>query len=169
MLKKLTFSAVCVALAIVLSQLNLFTMPQGGSVTLCSRLFIVLVAYWYGPAAGFAAGIAQGLLTLFFGASIIHPAQFALDYVLSYGALGLAGFFRKMKRGLAIGYIAGCAGQFLCNFLAGAIFYAQYAPEGQNVLIYSAVYNLSYLLPEMALTLVIISIPAVRSVLDRIK
>ena len=41
--RQLVFCAVAVALAFVTSYLKIFTLPWGGSVTLCSMLFIVLL------------------------------------------------------------------------------------------------------------------------------
>ena len=46
--RQLVFSAAAMALAMVTSMLKLFEMPMGGSITLCSMLFIVLIGYWYG-------------------------------------------------------------------------------------------------------------------------
>ena len=46
--RQLVFCAVAMALAFVTSYLKIFTLPWGGSVTLCSMLFIVLAANWYG-------------------------------------------------------------------------------------------------------------------------
>ena len=43
--KQLVFSAVAAALAMVTSMIKLFDMPMGGSVTLLSMLFIVLIGY----------------------------------------------------------------------------------------------------------------------------
>ena len=45
--RQLVFCAVAMALAFVTSYLKIFTLPWGGSVTLCSMLFIVLVANRY--------------------------------------------------------------------------------------------------------------------------
>ena len=44
--KQLVFSAMAIALAVVCSMIKVFEMPMGGSVTLFSMLFIVLIAYW---------------------------------------------------------------------------------------------------------------------------
>ena len=164
----LTFCAVCVAVAWILSRLELFTMPQGGAVTACSRLFIVLAGFWFGPAAGCMSGAALGLLKLILGGYVVHPVQLLLDYPLAFGALGLAGFFRNMKFGLHIGYAAGVAGLFLMSFLSGVIFFASYA-EGQHPALYSAIYNFSYIWPEALFTLLFISVPAVKKALDHIK
>ena len=43
--KQLVFSAVAIALATVLSEIKLFQAPMGGSVTLLSMLFVVLIGW----------------------------------------------------------------------------------------------------------------------------
>lgn len=43
--KQLVFSSMAVALALVTSMIKLFKLPMGGSVTLLSMLFIVLIGY----------------------------------------------------------------------------------------------------------------------------
>ncbi|MCL1878322.1 MAG: energy-coupled thiamine transporter ThiT [Defluviitaleaceae bacterium] len=164
--KMLAVAAVCIALAFLLNQVTIFRMPMGGSVTPMSMLFVVLAGYWLGPVYGIIAGISLGLLTTITGAFIIHPAQYALDYLLAYGALGIAGFFRKMKFGLIVGYIAGVAGRWVMVFLSGLLFFYMYAPEGQHAAIYSAVYNLNYIAPEMIVTLVIISLPTMKHAIN---
>ena len=60
--KQLVYSAVAIALAVVCSMIKLFDMPMGGSVTLLSMLFIVLIAYWYGPYVGILTAVAYGLV-----------------------------------------------------------------------------------------------------------
>jgi thiamine transporter len=39
----------------------------------------------------------------------------------------------------------------LSSVISGVIFYASYAPEGQNVWIYSLIYNCTYILPDTAI------------------
>ena len=60
--KQLVFCAAAMALAFVTSYVKIFQMPWGGSVTLCSMLFIVLVANWYGVGTGVLVGLAYGIL-----------------------------------------------------------------------------------------------------------
>ena len=167
-IKQISYCAICITLALVLSQIRLFAMPQGGSVTACSMLFIVLIGYWFGPKVGITAGVAYGFLRIFLGAFIIHPAQFVLDYLLPSAALGAFGFFRSKKWGLYFAYVVGVACAFLGHFVSGIIFFGAYAPEGQNVAFYSAVYNLSHILPEMAITLVLISLPQLRRAIEHV-
>ena len=167
-IKQLSYAAICIALALVLSQIRLFQMPQGGSVSACSMLFIVLVGYWFGPKTGIAAGFTYGLLRLFLGAYVIHPVQLGLDYLLPFAALGAFGFFKSQKWGLYFAYLMGVACVFLGNFASGIVFFASYAPEGQHVALYSAVYNLSHILPEVAITLALISLPQVRGAIEHV-
>ena len=60
--RQLVFCAMAVALAFVTSYIKIFRMPWGGSVTLCSMLFIVLVANWYGVKTGILVGLAYSIL-----------------------------------------------------------------------------------------------------------
>jgi thiamine transporter len=166
--KTLVMCAVCVAIAFVLKLIPAVSMPYGGSITFCSMLFIVLAGYWYGPAVGMLTGLALGFLTMVTGAYILHPAQMLLDYPLPFAMLGLSGFFRNMKFGLHIGYFAGVLGRFSMHFLSGIIFWGMYAPEGQPVAVYSAVYNMSYIWPEAVLTMVILCVPAFKKAIGRV-
>lgn len=58
--RQLVFCAVAMALAFITSYLKIITLPWGGSVTLCSMLFIVLAANWYGVGTGITVGLAYG-------------------------------------------------------------------------------------------------------------
>ena len=165
----LTFSALCVALAVVLSQIRLFQMPQGGSITAFSMLPIVLVGYWYGVKAGISAGIVYGLLRLMLGATVIHPVQFILDYPLAYAALGAFCLFRDKKFGLQISFLAGAIGRFLCSFIGGIVFFGEFAPPDQPVWIYSAIYNATYIAPEAAITLIVLSLPPVMKAIEQLR
>ena len=40
------------------SYIKIVPMPWGGSITLCSMLFVTLIGYWYGPKIGLIAGFA---------------------------------------------------------------------------------------------------------------
>ena len=119
--KQLVYSAVAIALAVVCSMIKLFDMPMGGSVTLLSMLFIVLIAYWYGPYVGIMTAVAYGLVQFVLEPIFYTIPQMLLDYPLAFGALGLAGFFNKKKWGLQIGYIAGVIGRFVFATISGVV------------------------------------------------
>ena len=55
---QITFCALSMALAMVLSFVKFFSLPFGGSITLLSMLFICLPGYWYGVRVGITAGVA---------------------------------------------------------------------------------------------------------------
>jgi len=141
---------VFVALSTALSYIKLFTLPQGGSVTAASMVPILWLALRRGTKIGLFAGAVYGLVQLAVEPFIVHPAQVLFDYPIAFGALGLAGLFQKRP---FIGINIGIAGRFLSHFISGIIFFANYAPEGMSPIIYSAIYNGSYLLPELAISI----------------
>lgn len=167
--KKLVYSALGIALALVTSYIKLWEMPMGGSVTLLSMLFVCLIGYWFGLKYGLITGIAFGLLQFIIDPYMLSIPQVILDYPLAFGALGLSGLFCNKKFGLQIGYIIGVVGRFVCSTLSGVIFFADYAPEGMNPWVYSIAYQGSYIGSELVLTLIIISIPPVANALSLVK
>ena len=170
--KKLVFSAVAIALATALSFVKFADLPYGGSITLFSMFFVAIVGYWYGAKIGIAAGIAYGLLQLLFGAYVVHPVQLLLDYPLAFGALGLSGLFTNKKNGLVAGYAVGVAGRFVMHSISGFIFFTEYTgvmSENLAAIWASFLYNLSYILPEMLVTIVLLLIPAVKNAMNQVK
>ncbi len=167
--KKLIYSAMGIALAMVTSYIKILEMPMGGSVTLLSMLFICLIGYWFGPKYGLTAGAAFGILQFVIDPYMLSIPQVLFDYPLAFGALGLSGFFRSKKYGLQVGYVAGVLGRFVFSTLSGVIFFASYAPEGMNPWVYSSLYQGTYLGAEGLITLVIISIPPVAKALALVK
>lgn len=177
--RKIVFSAVSVALATVtanyikLPSINaLFGAYFGGSTTLFSMLFVSLPGFFFGPVAGFSAAIAHGLIQLISNPYIIHPVQLLFDYILAFGALGISGLFSGKKNGLVTGYSFGCLGRFIFSTISGLIFFTEYAGVLQTDLAAvwaSTAYNLSYIVPEYILTLIVISLPPVKKGLSYIK
>lgn len=154
----LALGAVCMALSSVLSLVKLFSMPQGGSVTAASMLPIILFAYAYGAGPGLTLGAVHGLLQFILKPSFYSLPQMLLDYPIAFGLLGLAGFFSKSKNeylGLTLGTALSCAGRLLASALSGAIFFAEYAPEGMSPMLYSLGYNASYMVPECVICAVL--------------
>ena len=167
--KQLVYSAVALALAIVCSMIKFANLPLGGSITMFSMLFIVLIGYWYGPYVGLMTGVAYGLLQFVMEPIFYTIPQMLIDYPLAFGALGLAGFFYKKKYGLQIGYVVAVIGRYIFACISGVIFFGAYAPEGMNPLVYSLGYNASYLVPEAIVTLILVSLPPVAKALVYVK
>lgn len=163
--RALVEAGVAVALAVVLDRITIFKMPQGGSVTAGSMIPIFLVALRHGPGLGITAGGVFGLVQLMLGGDVVHPVQAALDYPIAFGLLGLAGL-RQLPSWLSV--TLGIVGRYLAHVVSGVVFFGQYAPAGQNVWVYSCIYNATYYLPDIAISGLIAALlflhPAIRQI-----
>ena len=171
-IKTLTFSAMAMALAFVTSYIKVFELPYGGSVTLFSMLFICLIGYWYGPKAGILTGFAYSILQFLQAPYILTPLQVCLDYFIAFAALGLSGFFRNRKNGLVVGYLAGAFARGLCHTIGGYLFWMAYMPDNFPKVfssVYPIVYNYSYIGLEAAITVAVLSVPAVKKAMERVR
>ena len=164
----LTVCGVFVAVAFVLSFLRLFSLPLGGSVTLCSMLFVCIIGYMYGPKYGLIAAFTYGILQFVQNPEIYSIPQVTVDYFLAFTALGLSGFVNTKRLRLQLGYLLGITGRFFFATLSGYVFWGSYTPDGWNPLVYSVCYNGAYIYAEGIITLIILSIPAVKSLIDNI-
>jgi len=142
-----------IALSTVLSLVKVFSLPEGGSVTAGSMVPILWFSLRRGTKAGCTAGAIFGLVELMVEPYVYHPVQVLLDYPIAFGALGLAGLFKKHR---VIGVAVGISGRFVAHFLSGVIFFATYAPEGMSPIVYSAIYNGSYLGIELIVSAIVI-------------
>lgn len=170
--KQLIFCAASMALAFVTSYIKIFEMPWGGSVTLCSMLFIVMAANWYGVKTGVLVGLAYGILQFIQEPYVLSFFQVCCDYVLAFAALGVAGFFARSPKGLIKGYAAAVLARGAFHALGGYLYWMSYMPDNfpQSLKgVYPIVYNYSFLLVEALITAAVISVPAVASALNQVK
>lgn len=146
----IALAGITIALSFALSYIKLFSMPQGGSITLASLLPVMLFAYIYGPKKGIFVGFIYGALQAMQDPYLIHPAQFLLDYPVAFAAIGLAGVFNKIKQldklpqvKFALGAIVAGAFRFISHVLSGVFaFGADALAEGEtNLWAYSTAYN----------------------------
>ncbi len=151
-IKLLSETAGAVALAGALNLVRIFTLPQGGSVTLASMVPIFLLALRRGWKIGILGGIILGVVVLIEEPFVVHPVQLLLDYPIAFGALGLAGLFRSKP---LVGVGIGMVGRFAAHFASGVIFFASFAGD-LDPYTYSAIYNAGYLIPEFVISAVII-------------
>ena len=90
--------------------------------------------------------------------------QVCCDYILAFGAMGIAGFFSKSKkiRVCRQAYVAAILARGVFHVLGGYLYWMSYMPENYPKslsAIYPIVYNYSYILAEGVITLILISIP----------
>lgn len=172
--KQLVFCAMALALGFATSYLKILPMPWGGSITLCSMLFVTLIGYWYGPKIGLCAGFAYGLLQFAQdgGTYILSPLQACLDYIIAFAALGCSGFFAKKHNGLIEGYLFAIVARGLFHTIGGYLYWMDYMPENfptSLAMIYPIAYNYSYILAEGVITLIILSLPPVKRAMAAVK
>ena len=194
--KRMTESAMLLSLAVVLDVVSKMFIPPmtfGGQVTLASMLPVVLIGYRHGVRWGMASGFCYGLIQMALGggtvAAAFQPGFFgegrmilnafimcALDYMLAYSLLGLAGVFRNVivtpSLALMLGTVTAMTARYLAHVTSGYILFSSWAvwfftqdgfPAWGAVLVetlspemlglaYSVVYNGMYMVPETILT-----------------
>ena len=160
-LRALTEGAVMVAAAQVLSMLKLWEMPWGGSVTL-AMIPILLYAVRWGLVPGLLSGFVFGVLQFAFDGGFAICLQSIIgDYLLAFSVLGLAGLAHGKKAGIFTGTLIGGFARFLVHYVVGATVWAEYMPESffgmtmHSPWFYSCLYNLAYMLPNIAICLVV--------------
>ncbi len=151
------------ALSSMLYFLRVYTLPMGGSVTLGSMVPVIWLALRRGPRTGVEAGLVLGLIVMTIEPFLFHPVQVMLDYIIPFSVLGLTGFFKKAP---VIGAGVSIAMRFISHFLSGVIFADIFIPAGENPVIYSAIYNGSYLVPELIMSAIIVYILAKKKILE---
>lgn len=144
--KKLVTAAMLLAIATVLSIIQIIKLPFGGSVTLVSMLPIILIAYIYGVKFGLLSALVYSLLQMLTGLDTITafflpgdskmPVSAAvcvclLDYVLAYTVLGIGGIFKhKLKNSvteICLGAFAATFARYIMHVISGTIFFGAWA------------------------------------------
>lgn len=165
--RRLTETAIMIALATGLSYVTIFKLPMGGSITLFSQVPIMIIGYRYGWKWGACTGVIHGILQMLLqglgnfayvkgiGAYLI--LIFA-DYVLAFMALGIGGgLFKKLKNqtlALGLGAFVGSLLRFICHFVSGVTIWGEYADGWKAVWIYSLAYNGSYMAAEAVISVI---------------
>lgn len=163
-------AAVMIALATVFSLLRFppfrFDLwANGGSIDFV-MLPIIILGWRRGARWAIPAGLVLGLLECLIGGGIGWGLpSVLLDYVLAYGAVGVAGFIRNEKWGLPVGVIASSLARFAIHFISGVTIYKLAVGDsvelfgltfgGETAYLYSLVYNGSYMLGNMVIALLI--------------
>ena len=159
-LRALVEGAIMVAIAQVLSYIKIWEMPWGGSVVL-SMIPLGLFAVRWGLGSGLLAGFVYGVLQFTFDGGFAIGWQSILgDYLVAFTVLGFAGLVRGKKNGIFTGTLIAGFARFLVHYLVGATIWAAYMPDEffgmtmHSPWWYSFLYNMAYMLPNIAITLV---------------
>ena len=164
--KTLSEMGILIAAAVVIDLLSGLYSPfkYGGSIS-PAMLFIFVIAFRHGTKAGILSGVAFGIISSLVGwplgiTYVVHPVQYAMDYLVAFGVLGLAGIFRNGAANplsLVLGMTLGSLLRYLAHAFSGIIFFASYAVElGKGVWLYSFVlYNLPYMAASYGMCLIL--------------
>jgi thiamine transporter len=158
------------ALAVILSYIQFGKLPFGGSITPASMLPICLVSIKYGPKWGVGTAFCYSWFQILQGGvfgwgltPVMLISSLLLDYILAFTVLGFAGIFsKKGMLGSILGIGAACLVRFVIHFLAGIILWAnleQFVAFGETFVnrpvLYSLLYNGSYMLPEAVICVLV--------------
>ena len=86
------------------------------------------------------------------------------DYLVAFTVLGLAGLVARTKSGVFTGTLIAGFARFLVHYVVGATVWAAYMPETffgmtmHSPWFYSLLYNLAYMLPNIAITLLVFAV-----------
>ena len=167
--KILCESAILLAFSIALSFFAISPGAFGGSITPASMLPILIVGIRHGYKWGLGTAFIFSLFQLVTGLSYFSYVKgfvpflicLMFDFIVPFTILGLSAFACAKKKGkepkLNVPKVIITSGalmvmRFGCHFISGVTIWKEYAGE-QNPFIYSFVYNVVYMLPEVLITL----------------
>lgn len=173
-IRMLTEAAIMIALAFVLSNIRIYELPNGGSITPGSMVPIILFAIRWTVrksdvesdkdttgiflktlGISLAVGAVEGAIQFILGPKwSMHPVSILFDYIIAYGVLGFAGIFGKKTSGIMTGVVLSVFLRFVCHVISGVVVFYEYAGT-QNPWIYSILYNGSFLSIELVITILI--------------
>lgn len=157
-IKDLTMCAIACALTIVLSYFYI-PLPTGATVSLGSCIPILILAMVFDGQLAMIAGWAAGFLCLFLVPSWqpVHWAQFFTEHMICFSCLGYVTIFgTQSKIRIYAGMLTAFGLKLAAHILSGVVFYSTNAWDGWGAWVYSLSYNVSFWLPEMILTALIL-------------
>lgn len=146
-LRMMVEGSIMIALALgfgIISKSLGLSLPQGGDISIAS-LPIIVFALRNGFKEGVGVGVTYSILNFITDQNkFFHPVSIICDYLLIGIFLGVFGIKGKIHIKFILIYLA----IFLSHFISGVAVFGSFAPEGMNKLLYSFLYNISYVLPE---------------------
>jgi len=164
--RKLTEGAIMIAMAAVLSFIKVPVGAYGGSVTAASMVPIIVFSLRHGAGWGSLAALAYAGIQMIIGFYPPPTPDFlsfvlviALDYVVAFGVLGLAGAiarpFPNKRIGAGISAAVTVFLRFICHLFSGILIWKVYAGE-MSAFMYSFTYNGSYMIFELIITVAVV-------------
>lgn len=174
--KNLRVTAECsvlLAMAIVFSFIKIWQMPMGGEITFVSMLPVMLAGFRNGPRAGFVtafifslfqlcSAFVSGNVFVYCTTAVTFAVCVIFDYIVPFTGLGIACLFKNINKnsvrfknaGIYSGVSCGIVLRFICHYITGVVIWGQWAGD-EGPYVYSLLYNGTFLLPELILTLLV--------------
>ncbi|WP_117161805.1 energy-coupled thiamine transporter ThiT [Paraliobacillus sp. X-1268] len=116
---------------------------------------ILILAFRWGIRVSLISGFIWGILQVILGdAYILTPLQAFIEYFIAFAFIGFAGLFYKViQSNLKMGKkkkvlfwvitatLVGSVARYFWHFVAGFIFWGEYAPDDMNVVLFSLITN----------------------------
>ncbi|MCA1056105.1 energy-coupled thiamine transporter ThiT [Rossellomorea aquimaris] len=147
-------AALMAAFALILDLLPSIDFSPSISISF-SMVPIFILAFRRGFKASLLAGFVWGVLQVALGnAWIVTPVQMIIEYFIAFAFIGFAGLLvNRIQQSLRSGNksklyawiitatVVGSAARYFWHFIAGFIFFREYAPEGMSPVLFSLFAN----------------------------
>ncbi len=155
--RPLCYGAITSAMTMILSCIYL-PLPTGASISLGSWLPLMVLALCYDERLSMVSGLLCGMAAPFVlpGWSLVHWAQYFLEYMTIFSCMGCAGLFGRTRGKMVLGAMLAISLRFWAQVLSGVIFFGQYAWEGFGAWGYSLLFHLSGKVPEGLITILVL-------------
>jgi len=142
------------AIAMVLDLLPSITIAPAVTISF-SMVPIFILAFRWGFKVSFISGFLWGLLQLTTGNFyFLSVVQFLIEYFIAFAFVGFAGLFHpviqnSLQKGskllvsiwVVVAVFVGSLARYFWHFVAGVVFWGDYAPEGMSPFMYSFAMN----------------------------
>lgn len=168
-LENIVLSAFVAAFCFVLGSLAVFKMPFGGSVSLAHTLPLIFLSLKKGYKVGAKSALIFCVLKLMFG-FYVPPSQkitsyilvILFDYILPYFLVGISSLysniFKEERKNVVFAVMASEFLRFLFFTFSGLLIWNDYFEFGMNVLGLCVAYNLSYMMPNLVISLLMVAL-----------
>lgn len=162
-LYKICECGIFIALATALCTIEIQVGFAGGSIDFV-MIPLFIIAYRNGALYGVLSGAVFGLIKCMVGGNLGWGLpSILLDYVLAYGAVGIAGIFKGKHWAIELSTFLGCIARFIIHFISGVTIYMITVPTEieaigttfVNPVAYSIVYNTLYMLPNTVIAVAV--------------
>ena len=162
--KTIAYASMSIAASYILSFLKVSPVQYGGSITLCSMVPIAIFAYCFGFFPSLLVGLIYGLLQFLQNPYIFNYLTLILDFILAFTSIIAMPIIKKVVKNEKLSPILGITGvyvlRFLFHFMSGIIYFENGGIwanlPADNAFIYSFLYQIVYLLPDLIVALAVI-------------